>query len=102
MTTENQAANVIGAGLSSGSVYAPQASSRSTQHYDLIMAAFVTVLLCASFMGPAKVADIGGIHFDAATLFFSAFLFVWRHSDRCLWLGSRPAHHRLDAGGRGH
>ena len=64
MTTENQAANIIGAGLSSGSVYTPQASSRSTQHYDLIMAASVTVLWCASFMGPAKVADIGDILTD--------------------------------------
>ena len=70
MTTENRAANVIGAGLSSGSVRTLQASSRSTQHYDLIMAAFVTVLWCASYTGPVKVADIGRIHFGAATLFF--------------------------------
>ena len=70
MTTENQAANVIGAGLSPGSLRTPHAASRSPQYYDLIMAAFVAVLLCASFMGPAKVADVGGIHFGAATLFF--------------------------------
>ena len=34
------------------------------------MAAFVTVLCCASYTGPVKVADIGRIHFGAATLFF--------------------------------
>ena len=41
MTTENQAANVIGAGLSPASLRTPQAASRSPQYYDLIIAAFV-------------------------------------------------------------
>lgn len=96
MTTANQAANVIGAGLSPGSLRTPQASSRGYQYYDLIMAAFVAVLLCASFMGPSKVADIGGIHFGAATLFFPlSYLFGdiltevygYARARRVVWMG---------------
>ena len=38
--------------------------------YDLVMAAFVTVLLCANLIGPAKIASIGGVTFGAGVLFF--------------------------------
>lgn len=34
------------------------------------MAAFVTVLLCANLIGPAKIAQIGGVTFGAGVLFF--------------------------------
>ncbi|MEE8218002.1 MAG: queuosine precursor transporter [Vicinamibacteria bacterium] len=40
------------------------------RYYDLVMAAFVTVLLCANVIGAAKVAEIGGLTFGAGVLFF--------------------------------
>ena len=40
------------------------------RYYDLVMAAFVTVLLCANLIGPGKVAKIGPITFGAGVLFF--------------------------------
>ncbi len=43
---------------------------RTYRHYDLVMAAFVTVLLCANVIGAAKVAEIGGFVFGAGVLFF--------------------------------
>ena len=46
------------------------ARSRSYRYYDLVMAAFVTVLLCANLIGASKVAQIGGFAFGAGVLFF--------------------------------
>jgi uncharacterized integral membrane protein (TIGR00697 family) len=43
---------------------------RSYRHYDLVMAAFVAVLLCADLIGPGKVVQIGGFTFGAGILFF--------------------------------
>lgn len=43
---------------------------RRYRYYDLVMAAFVTVLLCANLIGPGKVAKIGPITFGAGVLFF--------------------------------
>jgi queuosine precursor transporter len=43
---------------------------RSYRYYDLVMAAFVTVLLCANLIGPAKIAQIGPFKFGAGVLFF--------------------------------
>jgi hypothetical protein len=43
---------------------------RTYRYYDLVMAAFVTVLLCANVIGAAKVAEIGGFVFGAGVLFF--------------------------------
>jgi queuosine precursor transporter len=43
---------------------------RSYRYYDLVMAAFVTVLLCADLIGAAKVAQLGGFTFGAGVLFF--------------------------------
>ena len=45
-------------------------SHRRYKYYDLIMAAFVTVLLCANLIGPGKVASVGGLTFGAGVLFF--------------------------------
>ena len=44
-------------------------------YYDLVMAAFVTVLLCANLIGPAKITQmelplIGMVTFGAGVLFF--------------------------------
>ena len=46
------------------------APSRAYRYYDLVMAAFVTVLLCANLIGAAKVAQLGGFTFGAGVLFF--------------------------------
>lgn len=48
---------------------------RSYRHYDLVMAAFVTVLVCSNLIGPAKIAQIdlpvvGTLAFGAGVLFF--------------------------------
>jgi uncharacterized integral membrane protein (TIGR00697 family) len=46
------------------------ARGRSYRYYDLVMAAFVTVLLCANLIGASKVARIGPLTFGAGVLFF--------------------------------
>jgi uncharacterized integral membrane protein (TIGR00697 family) len=51
------------------SVPAPR-PRRAYRYYDLVMAAFVTVLLCANLIGAAKVARIGPVTFGAGVLFF--------------------------------
>lgn len=43
---------------------------RHYKYYDLVMAAFVTVLLCSNIIGPGKVCQIGGLSFGAGNLFF--------------------------------
>jgi queuosine precursor transporter len=49
----------------------PQHSpSRSFRYYDLIMAAFVTVLLCTNLISASKQVSIGGFIFGAGVLFF--------------------------------
>jgi uncharacterized integral membrane protein (TIGR00697 family) len=46
------------------------AGRRTYRYYELVMAAFVTVLLCANLIGAAKVAQVGGFAFGAGVLFF--------------------------------
>lgn len=48
----------------------PLVSDRRYRYFDLVMAAFVTVLLCANLIGPAKIAQIGDVKFGAGVLFF--------------------------------
>ena len=48
---------------------------RSYRYYDLVMAAFVTILICSNLIGPAKIAQvdlplIGAVTFGAGVLFF--------------------------------
>lgn len=43
---------------------------RTYRYYDLIMAAFVTVLLCSNLIGASKVCTVKGITFGAGILFF--------------------------------
>ncbi len=40
------------------------------RYYDLVMVAFVTVLLCSNLIGAGKVTQIGGFTFGTAILFF--------------------------------
>jgi uncharacterized integral membrane protein (TIGR00697 family) len=51
------------------------ATRRPYRYYDLVMAAFVTVLVCSNLIGPAKIAEvevpgIGPYVFGAGVLFF--------------------------------
>jgi uncharacterized integral membrane protein (TIGR00697 family) len=54
----------------------PSAPSRPNyRYYDLVMAAFVAVLLCSNLVGPAKIAQLdlpllGAVTFGAGILFF--------------------------------
>jgi uncharacterized integral membrane protein (TIGR00697 family) len=40
------------------------------RYYDLIMASFVTILICSNFIGASKVCTVGGVTFGAGVLFF--------------------------------
>jgi uncharacterized integral membrane protein (TIGR00697 family) len=48
----------------------PPLPSRTYRYYDLVMAAFVTVLLCANLIGASKIASVFGFTFGAGVLFF--------------------------------
>src|ERR1043165_2514811 len=43
---------------------------RRFKYYDLVMASFVTVLLCSNLIGAAKVCTVWGFTFGAGVLFF--------------------------------
>jgi hypothetical protein len=77
------------------------APARSYRYIDLVTAAFVTVLVCSSLIGPAKITEatlplIGTITFSAAVIFFPlAYVFgdvlteVYGYSRarRVIWMG---------------
>ena len=49
--------------------------ARQFRYYELVMAAFVTVLICSNLIGPAKIAQfdlplLGAVTFGAGVLFF--------------------------------
>lgn len=43
---------------------------RRFKYYDLVMASFVTILLCSNIIGAAKVCTVRGFTFGAGVLFF--------------------------------
>lgn len=45
-------------------------NSKQFRFYDLIMAAFVCILLCSNLIGASKIATVGGFTFGAGVLFF--------------------------------
>ena len=49
---------------------AMEAPGRTYRYYDLIMASFVCVLLCANLVGVSKAVQIGGFTFGAGNVFF--------------------------------
>ena len=79
----------------------PGTATRQYRYYDLIMAAYVCVLLCANLIGPAKVASlqvpvIGKVTFVAGVLFFPiSYIFGdiltevygYARDRRCVWAG---------------
>ncbi len=48
----------------------PQVRRRLYKYYDLVMALFVTILLCSNVIGAAKVCTVWGFTFGAGVLFF--------------------------------
>jgi queuosine precursor transporter len=48
----------------------PPIRRRLFKYYDLVMALFVTVLLCSNLIGAAKVCTVWGFTFGAGVLFF--------------------------------
>ena len=53
----------------------PASAERNYRYYDLVMVAFVTVLVCSNLIGPAKIAQLdlpllGVVTFGAGVLFF--------------------------------
>ncbi len=47
-----------------------ESTTKKFKYYDLIMAAFVTVLLCSNIIGAEKIVTLGGFTFGAGILFF--------------------------------
>lgn len=47
-----------------------QSPIRNYRYYDLVMAAFVTVLLCSNIIGTSKVCQVWGVTFGAGVFFF--------------------------------
>ena len=71
-------------------------SPRTYKYYDFVMAAFVTVLLCANLIGASKVATFFGFTFGAGVLFFPiSYIFGdvltevygYARSRRVVWAG---------------
>jgi queuosine precursor transporter len=69
---------------------------RQYKYYDLVMAAFVAVLLCANLIGASKRTIVGGFTFGAGILFFPiSYVFVdiltevygYARSRRVIWAG---------------
>lgn len=74
---------------------------RNYRYYDLIMAAYVCILLCANLIGPSKVATLhvpvfGDVTFVAGVLFFPlSYIFGdiltevygYARDRRCVWAG---------------
>ncbi len=56
--------------MSSDPEFARDRPKRSYKYYDLIMAAFVTVLLCTNLISAPKQVSVGGFVFGAGVLFF--------------------------------
>ena len=74
---------------------APHAQ-RVYKYYDLLMVAFVTVLICSNFIAAGKVARIGAIEFGAGVVFFPlSYLFGdiltevygYARSRKVIWAG---------------
>lgn len=56
--------------MSQNTTHATAHLGKTFKYYDLIMAAFVTILLCSNLIGAAKVCSVFGFTFSAGVLFF--------------------------------
>jgi len=77
-------------------ILSPTDKRRVYKYYDLIMAAFVTVLLCSNVIGVQKVCQIGSLTFGAGILFFPLSyvfgdilteVYGYARSRRVIWAG---------------
>ncbi len=66
------------------------------RHFDLVMAAFVAILLLSNLIGASKLASIGGYTFGAGILFFPVSYVIgdvltevygYARARRCVWVG---------------
>lgn len=71
-------------------------TSKNFRYYDLIMAAFVTLLLCTNLIGAAKVVEVAGFSFGGTLIFFPiTYLFGdvltevygYKRSRKVIWAG---------------
>ena len=74
---------------------------RQYRYYDLVMAAFVVILVCSNLIGPAKIAQLdlpvlGAVTFGAGVLFFPISyvfgdvlteVYGYARSRRVIWMG---------------
>jgi uncharacterized integral membrane protein (TIGR00697 family) len=72
------------------------AKPKRFKYYDLIMAAFVTILLCSNIIGAEKVVNVWGFSFGAGILFFPISYFFndiltevygYARSRKVVWAG---------------
>ena len=72
------------------------ATVKRFKYYDLIMAAFVTILLCSNIIGAEKVVNVWGFSFGAGILFFPISYFFndiltevygYARSRKVVWAG---------------
>ena len=73
-----------------------EGARRVYKYYDLVMVAFVAVLLCSSLIGVGKVSEVGGFTFGAAIFFFPVSyifgdilteVYGYARSRRVIWAG---------------
>ncbi len=71
-------------------------SVRHFRAFDVVMAAFVAILLLSNLIGAAKLATLGGFTFGAGILFFPigyvigdvlTEVYGYAHARRCIWVG---------------
>lgn len=72
------------------------AGGRTYKYYDLLLGAFVTILLCSNLIGASKIAVLGGFEFGAGILFFPLSyvfgdvlteVYGYARSRRVVWAG---------------
>ncbi|MGC1467979.1 MAG: queuosine precursor transporter, partial [Sphingorhabdus sp.] len=69
---------------------------RDFRAFDVVMAAFVAILLLSNLIGAAKLSTLGGFTFGAGILFFPlgyvigdvlTEVYGYAHARRCIWVG---------------
>ena len=50
---------------------------KSYRYYELVMAAFVTILICSNLIGPAKIVQVGALPAFGAGILFFPFSYVF-------------------------
>jgi hypothetical protein len=82
--------------LSSSPQHARAGDVRQFRTFDIVMAAFVAILLLSNVIGAAKVATVGGWEFGAGILFFPlgyvigdvlTEVYGYARARRCIWVG---------------